>query len=104
MDNKTGVPELKISPRVTIRPGSRVTLSGGPVYESEGRPKCVARLRGEFLVLGILRRGNRVWLEVRGLTQVSGTFTVYVSGRAYRRPDLPGILWRPFRVRRRRSQ
>ena len=85
--------EFQISPRVTVARGSRVRFVGlGPVWNGGG-----ARLPGVFIVRSIFRKGQRVWLEALG---PAGTYLVFVSGRAYRRPDVPEVLWRPYKVRR----
>ena len=87
------VEEWRASARVVIRSGDRVRFSGfGPVWEGGG-----ARLPGTFCVRSIKRRGDRVWLEANG---PCGCYLVFVAGPSYRRPDLPEVLWRPYKVKR----
>lgn len=89
----------KLSPRVTIEPGTVVRFSGGPEYlGDDGKPHRIT-LAGAFRVRRIFQRGRSasVFLEVAGMDHTAGTFTVFVSGRSYRRA---GVLWKPYRVKR----
>ncbi len=47
-----------------------------------------------------------VWLECRAVTKegLAGTYTVFVEGRSFRRRNLPGVVMRPYRVRRVRKR
>ncbi len=93
--------EWRVSPRVAIRPGSRVEFrGGGPEYETPDGPRRM-RLPGVFVVRGIYGRGKRVWLEA-GCE--CGVYRVFVAGRAYRNPAIPGVLWKPYKVRRMRRK
>jgi hypothetical protein len=78
----------QLSPRVLIEYGSHVRfVASGENYS----------LPGNFEVRRILGKGQRVWLEVWGLTRTGGFYTVFVSGRAYERH---GVMWRPYGVKR----
>jgi len=86
--------EYQLSPRVTIRAGSRVKLigSGGDV---------VYRLPGVWEVLEVLKRGKRrTYLEIRDTgmeRQPGGRYTVFVDGPNYRRH---GFKFTPYKVKR----
>jgi hypothetical protein len=83
----------QLSPRVRIQRGSRVRFCGGGPRYGDHR----LTLPGLFHVREVFQAGQRIYLEVHGLTSVGGTYTVLVSGRAYRRH---GLLWRPYKCRR----
>ena len=83
----------QLSPRILIQRRQRIRFCGcGPIA---GKSRLT--LPGLFSVRDIYRSGKRIFLEVTGLTGVSGTYTVLVDGPAYRRI---GVLWRPYKVRR----
>jgi hypothetical protein len=83
----------QLSPRIWIEAGSLIRLSGGPVTSTG----AVMSLPGKFLVLRVYGRGQRVWLEIRGIDKTSGTFIAFVQGRAYERFC---VTWKPYKVRR----
>ena len=91
----------RLSPRVVLRRGDRVKLTGGTTYDGHS-----IGLHGVFELLKVLRKGKRVWLECRAVTKegLAGTYTVFVEGRSFRRRDLPGVVMRPYRVRRVRKR
>jgi len=83
----------QLSPRVQITRGSTVRFSGGGPEHNGNR----MTLPGKFQVRKVLGRGQRVYLEVYGLDQTGGTYTVFISGRAYKNA---GLTWRPYKIRR----
>ncbi len=93
------VDELRISKRTTIRKGDVVKLRKGPFYRTTSGDEVLLSLRGSFVVVGVLQsfRGASHFLEVVGLDDRAGTFTVLVSGKTSKRE---GVVWRPFKVRK----
>jgi hypothetical protein len=91
----------KPSPRVTITVGSLVRFGGGgPVWTDQDGQEHRLPLRGRWRVADIIRRGQRVWLEVVEQDPAAGAGarrTVLVAGRGYKRH---GLLWRPYKVRK----
>jgi len=87
----------RISPRIALRPGDRFRLASGTTYHGQR-----IGLRGVFELLRIIRKGNRVWFESRQIVVggIGGVYSVLVAGRSYRRRDLPGVVMRPYRIRR----
>ena len=90
---------LRLSPRVCVSPGDRIRVSGGPTIA--GRPFCE---RGLFGVVAVIVKRTRVYLDcVRISTEdgsPSGRFCLFVQGKPYRRADLPGVTWRPFKIKK----
>jgi hypothetical protein len=81
-----------------LSPGGLVRISGGATWR--GRP---IGPRGRFRIVRVYsdRRGRRfvdaVRLDAAGLA--AGLFTLFVAGPPYRRASLPGIIFRPCRVK-----
>jgi len=86
----------RLSPRVILQPGDRFRVSGGPYYKLEDGTKVPLAARGVFVLLAVDQgRRGRVQLLAYG----SGGFAViHVAGR--RRSRVPGLVCRPYRVRR----
>ena len=88
------VDEFQLSPRITLKPGDRVRLTGGGGDIGE-------RLPGNWRIVSILKRGKRrTYFNVTNYTYhkgKGGLYTVFVDGPPYRRL---GIMWRPYGVKR----
>jgi len=91
--------EFRPSKRTAIRRGDRVKLWKGPFFRTSAGDEVLLSLRGTFLVVRVLQsvRGASLFLEVLGLDDRAGTFTVLVQGKTSKRE---GVFWRPFKVRR----
>lgn len=86
----------QLSPRVTLHPGDRFRVSGGPYYRLPSGEKIPLAARGTFALVAVEHgRRGRVCLLAYG----SGGFAViHVAGR--RRSRVPGLVARPYRVKR----
>lgn len=86
----------QISPRVTLVPGDRFRVSAGPYYRLASGTKVPMAARGAFTLLAVetTTRG-RVTLLAYG---PGGYAVLHVAGR--RRSRVPGLVARPYRVRR----
>ena len=86
----------QLSPRVTLHPGDRFRVSGGPYYRLASGEKIPLAARGVFVLLAVdAGRRGRVQLLAYG---AGGFAVIHVSGR--RRSLIPGFVCRPYRVRR----
>lgn len=86
----------QVSPRVTLHPGDKFRVAGGPYYRLADGTKVPMAARGVFTLVEVLRgRGERVSLLGYGR---EGFALIHVSGR--RRSRVPGLVARPYRVRR----
>lgn len=82
----TEIDEFQLSPRVTLKPGDRFRITGGPVWiapdgsESRMGPRCRT-----WHLDRIIRKGKRVWFEAREYEEgmLGATHLLYVSGRTY---------------------
>lgn len=90
----------KLSPRVTLVPGDTFKVAGGPYYRLPSGERVPLAARGTFALLAVeqTRRG-RVQLLAYG---PGGFAVIHVSGR--RRSRVPGLVCRPYRVRRVRQR
>lgn len=92
------ISSVRLSPRVTIRPGDVVRLSGGgPEYKSQDGSIHRYRMPGQYLVKRLYQSGQRVWVDVSGL---GGCHTVFISGKPYRRACL---VHKPYKVKIKRT-
>ena len=90
----------QLSPRITIHPGDRFRVSGGPYYKLPSGEKIPLAARGVFVLLAVdAGRRGRVQLLAYG---PGGFAVIHVSGR--RRSRIPGLVCRPYRVRRAGAQ
>jgi hypothetical protein len=87
--------EYRISPRVVLRPGDRFKASRGPYYRLEDGRRLPMAARGTFKLVEIRRHRSRVYLLAYGR---EGWVLLHVEGR--RRSAVPGLVARPYRVRR----
>lgn len=86
----------QLSPRVTLRPGDRFKVTGGPYYRLASGERVSMAARGTFVLLTVEHgRGGRVQLLGYG---TGGYAVIHVAGR--RRSKVPGLVARPYRVRR----
>ncbi len=86
----------QVSPRVTLHPGDRFRVSGGPYYRLEDGSRVPLAARGVFTLVAVDRgRRGRVQLLAYG---AGGFAVLHVAGR--RRSRVPGLVCRPYRVRR----
>lgn len=86
----------QISPRVTLVPGDRFRVSGGPYYKLASGERVSMAARGTFTLLAVEQgRRGRVCLLAYG---AGGYAVLHVAGR--RRSRVPGLVARPYRVRR----
>lgn len=86
----------QISTRVVLKPGDRFKVAGGPYYRLADGTKVPMAARGTFTLLAVDRgRGGRVQLLAYG---TGGYAVLHVAGR--RRSRVPGLVARPYRVRR----
>jgi len=85
----------QLSPRITLHPGDRFRVAGGPYYKLPGGEKIPMAARGVFVLVEVEHDRSRVYLLGYG----SGGYSLlHVSGR--RRSSIPGLVCRPYRVRR----
>jgi len=90
----------QLSPRVTLHPGDRFRVAGGPYYRLPSGEKIPLAARGVFTLLAVdAGRRGRVQLLAYG---AGGFAVLHVSGR--RRSRIPGLVCRPYRVRRAGAQ
>ena len=86
----------QISPRVTLHPGDRFRVSGGPYYRLPSGERVPMAARGTFALVAVDRgRHGRVQLLAYG---AGGFAVLHVAGR--RRSRVPGLVARPYKIRR----
>jgi hypothetical protein len=86
----------QLSPRVTLQPGDRFRVAGGPYYRLASGERVPMAARGTFVLLTVERTARgRVTLLAYG---TGGYAVLHVAGR--RRSRVPGLVARPYRVRR----
>lgn len=86
----------QLSPRVTLHPGDRFRVAGGPYYRLASGERVPMAARGVFVLLTVERTARgRVTLLAYG---TGGYAVLHVAGR--RRSRVPGLVARPYRVRR----
>lgn len=89
--------EYQISPRVTLRPGDRFRVGGGPYYRTATGERIPLAVRGVVTFRRLLRTGRggrRVLIEA---TAGEGTVILHVEGS--RRSPVEGLVPRPYRIR-----
>lgn len=86
----------QISPRVTLQPGDKFRVAGGPYYRLPSGERVSMAARGVFVLVTVEQgRGGRVTLLAYGR---DGYAALHVAGR--RRSRIAGLVARPYRVRR----
>ena len=84
----------QLSPRITLAPGDRIRVTGGPYFRLGGQRIPLAA-RGVHVVVEVIQQRSRVYLLAYG---AGGYTLLHVSGR--RRSRVPGLVCRPYTVRR----
>lgn len=86
----------QVSPRVTLHPGDRFRVTAGPYYRLADGTRVPMAARGVFTLLAVEQTARgRVCLLAYG---TGGYAVLHVAGR--RRSRVPGLVARPYRVRR----
>lgn len=85
----------RLSPRVVIVPGDTFRVAGGPYYRLADGRRVPMAARGVFRLVEVVRQRSRVFLVGYGR---DGFACLHVEGR--RRSPVPGLVARPYRVRR----
>ena len=86
----------QLSPRVTLVPGDKFKVTGGPYYRLADGTKVPMAARGTFTLLAVEQTSRgRVTLLAYG---PGGYAVLHVAGR--RRSRVPGLVARPYRVKR----
>ena len=84
----------QLSPRVCLHSGDRIRVSSGPYCRLGGQRIPVAA-RGLFTLVEVIVDRSRVYLLGYG---AGGYSLLHVAGR--RKSRIPGLVCRPYRVRR----
>jgi hypothetical protein len=91
---------VRLSERVTLQPGDKVRVSGGPYWEQVGADGSVTKTRmgerGVMVFEEYCQLGQSRWVVARGQ---SGYAALHV-GPEERSPEVPGLVRRPYRLRR----
>jgi hypothetical protein len=89
------VETYQLSPRIVLAPGDSFRVTGGPYYRLADGRRVPMAARGTFRLVEVVRERSRVYLLGYGR---EGWALIHVEGR--RRPAVPGLVARPYRVRR----
>jgi hypothetical protein len=91
---------VRLSERVTLQPGDKVRVSGGPYWEQVGADGGVTKTRmgerGVMVFEEYCQLGESRWVVARGQ---SGYAALHM-GPEERSPEVPGLVRRPYRLRR----
>lgn len=91
---------VRLSERVILHPGDRVRVSGGPYWEQVGADGGVTKTRmgerGVMVFEEYCQLGESRWVVARGQ---SGYAALHM-GPEERSPEVPGLVRRPYRLRR----
>ena len=94
---------VRLSERVTLQPGDKVRVSGGPYWEQIGADGSVTKTRmgerGVMVFEEYCQLGQSRWVVARGQ---SGYAALHV-GPEERSSEVPGLVRRPYRLRRIRA-
>ena len=85
----------RLSPRVTLAPGDSFRVAAGPYYRLADGKRVPMAARGVYRLVEVVRERSRVYLLGYGR---EGWALLHVEGR--RRSAVPGLVARPYRVRR----
>ena len=85
----------RLSPRVTLQPGDSFRVTSGPYCRLADGRRVPMAARGVFRLVEVVRQRSRVYLLGYGR---EGWALIHVEGR--RRSAVPGLVARPYRVRR----
>ena len=95
---------LRLSERVLLVPGDKIRVSGGPYYEGHDAAGDVVKIkmaeRGIMVFLQYCEFGDSRWIVARGK---SGYAALHI-GIQERAELLPGLVRRPYRVRKLRPK
>jgi hypothetical protein len=101
------IPEFQISPRVTVRPGDLIHVSGGSGStwtRDDGEETPYYRQSGLFVIELIehSKRPAQVWMSIKsrksGLVQ-----RIFVEGRDHKSDDDPRVTHKPQKIRRKKE-
>lgn len=95
--------QFQYSKRGRLGPRDQFRVSGGPVYQDKSR----LGHRGVFEFLYAYQVGKRFYIEAQEVDRHHGygkRVTLFVQGRAYRRKATPGVMVRPYKIRKLRVQ
>lgn len=91
---------VRLSERVTLQPGDKVRVSGGPYWEQIGTDGSVTKTRmgerGVMVFEEYCQLGQSQWVVARG---DNGYAALHV-GPEERSSEVPGLVRRPYRLRR----
>ena len=91
---------VRLSERVTLQPGDKVRVSGGPYWEQIGADGSVTKTRmgerGVMVFEEYCQLGQSQWVVARG---DNGYAALHV-GPEERSSEVPGLVRRPYRLRR----
>jgi hypothetical protein len=94
---------VRLSERVTLQPGDKVRVSGGPYWEQVGADGSVTKTqmgeRGVMVFEEYCQLGESRWVVARGR---SGYAALHI-GPEERSTEVPGLVRRPYRLRRMRA-
>jgi hypothetical protein len=85
----------QLSPRIVLAPGDVFRVAGGPYYRLADGRRVPMAARGAYRLVEVVRERSRVYLLGYGR---EGWALLHVEGR--RRSAVPGLVARPYRVRR----
>lgn len=89
------LPELRISPRVVLRPGDSFRVSGGPYWRTAGGEKIPLAVRGVCRLVAICRDRRRTYLVAHAR---DGIAVLHIEGRRRNRL-MPELVCRPYKIR-----
>ena len=89
------VETYQLSPRIVLAPGDSFRVAGGPYYRLADGRRVPMAARGVYRLVEVVRERSRVYLLGYGR---EGWALLHVEGR--RRSAVPGLVARPYRVRR----
>ena len=85
---------LQISPRVTLRPGDRIKVTGGETHRGHRiGVRGVFEFRGSYVSRG---RGYAHVVRIDNGRR-SERYTLFVAGKPYRRAATPHVVFHPYR-------
>lgn len=87
--------EYRVSERVTLRPGDKFRISGGPYYRLPDGRKMPMAVRGVCTFVRAVHDKSRVYIEARNK---EGTVLLHVAGRR-RNKMAPELVCRPYKIK-----
>ena len=91
---------VRMSKRVSLHPGDKVRVSGGPYWEQIGMDGSITKTRmaerGVMVFEEYCQLGQRRWVVARGR---NGYAALHI-GPQEQSCDVPGLVRRPYRLRR----